>query len=121
MGYKDDLFEEQIDDELKCPICEKVLENPVQGVLCEHLFCLDCIQQWLKTSLICPLDRKQLLSSHLQSPPKIILKLLNNLKVKCNYYDYGCLIKLKLSDLKQHCKTCLYNTTINQSLQIKTK
>ena len=114
MGYKDELFEEPVDDELKCPICEKVLEAPVQGD-CEHLFCLDCIQLWLKNSLACPLDRRQLLPSQLQPPPKIILKLLNNLKVRCAYHDYGCPVKLKLGDLKQHSKTCLHNPGLNQN------
>lgn len=120
MGYKDDIFEEQVDDELKCPICDRVLENPMQGIDCEHLFCLDCIQEWLKHSLVCPLDRRSLLPSQLQSPPKIILKLLNNLKIKCNFYDNGCLMKLKLSDLNQHIKFCLYNPSADQHLQ-KTK
>lgn len=119
MGYKDDIFEEQVDDELKCPICNKVLESPVQGIHCEHLFCFDCIQQWLKANLICPLDSKPLLPSQLQPPPKIILKLLNNLKIKCNFYDYGCPAKLKLSDLSQHVKMCLYNS--NQDVQTDKK
>ena len=113
MGYKNELFEEQVDDELKCPICECVLENAVQGVDCEHLFCLDCIQQRLQTcsAKICPLDRSQL--AHLKSPPKIILKLLNNLKIKCNFSDNGCAIKLKLSELNQHSLVCLFNPAIS--------
>lgn len=115
MGYKNEIFEELVDDELKCGICKFVLENPMQGVNCEHLFCLNCIQQWLKNSLICPLDKKQLLTSHLQSPPKIILKLLNNLKIKCNFHLFGCSIKLKLSDLNQHIKICPYDPEINQN------
>lgn len=119
MGYKDEIFEEPVDDELKCPICEKVLEAPVQGD-CDHLFCLDCIQLWLKNSLVCPLDRRQLLPSQLQPAPRIILKLLNNLKIRCDYHDYGCPIKLKLSELKQHAKICLYNPGLNQNAQ-KTK
>lgn len=117
MGYKDEIFEEQVDDELKCPICEKVLEAPVQGVHCEHLFCLNCIKLWLKNSLVCPLDRRPLLPSQLQPAPRIILRLLNNLKIRCNYHDYGCLMKLKLSELKQHVRVCPYNPGLHLDAQ----
>lgn len=116
MGYNNDIFEEQVDDELRCPICDNVLENPMQGIECEHLFCKECILQWLKSSLFCPLDHKQLLPSQLQQPPNIILKLLNNLKIKCNYYGFGCSTKLKLGDLNEHNEICAFNPSTNPIL-----
>ncbi|XP_077983263.1 V(D)J recombination-activating protein 1-like [Glandiceps talaboti] len=44
--------------DLDCQICKETLDQPVQ-LLCQrnHLFCSDCLKEWLRTSPTCPLCR----------------------------------------------------------------
>ena len=44
MGYDVARFMGDVDEELLCPICSGVLEDPLQAPECEHAFCMGCIQ-----------------------------------------------------------------------------
>ena len=44
MGYDVARFMGEVDEELLCPICSGVLEDPLQAPECEHAFCMGCIQ-----------------------------------------------------------------------------
>lgn len=46
-----------VDEELICPICSGVLQEPVHTPQCEHAFCKKCINNWLTQSTTCPIDR----------------------------------------------------------------
>ena len=65
-----------VDEELLCPICSGVLENPVQAPLCEHAFCNACISEWLHLRPTCPVDRLEFTHSQLKPVPRIMKNLL---------------------------------------------
>ena len=96
MGYDLCLFEdEDVDEELICPICRGVLgiffrfrfkisiiflENVIYAPKCEHAFCSDCIHEWLANQQTCPLDRTPLQKEELNSVPRIMKNMLGKLR-----------------------------------------
>lgn len=109
MGYDLDRFTGDIDEELKCPICCGVLEDPVQGSKCEHAYCKKCIIEWMKTSESCPVDRQSLKVSQLQPIPRIVRNLLNHLLIKCDFVTHGCREVISLEELTNHRSICCKN------------
>ncbi|XP_034480460.1 E3 ubiquitin-protein ligase NRDP1-like [Drosophila innubila] len=63
MGYQS-LIIGHMDEDLLCPNCADVLEEPMQSSSCEHTICLHCLQKWMQKNDICPMDRSDL-SRHL--------------------------------------------------------
>jgi E3 ubiquitin-protein ligase NRDP1 len=109
MGYDVNRFEGDVDEELICPICSFILEDPVQAPECEHAFCHMCINQWLNHQSICPIDRAPILAQDLKPVPRILKNLLSKLKLKCDYADYGCNLILRLENLNTHLQECDFN------------
>lgn len=109
MGYDLDRFTGDIDEELKCPICCGVLEDPIQGSRCEHAYCRKCIVEWMKTSESCPVDRQSLKTAQLQPIPRIVRNLLNHLHIKCDFISCGCPDIITLEELAGHRGCCPYN------------
>ena len=113
MGYDINRFEGQVDEELICPICSFILEDPVQVLQefdqriiwllllsisnciinqapdCEHAFCNMCINEWLKHQSICPIDRTSIQPRELKPVPRILKNLLSKLRIKCDHAVYG--------------------------------
>lgn len=108
MGYDPSLFVSKVDSELKCPICQGVVEKPVHGINCNHIYCSTCVRSWLRHSLTCPLDRLPLNESQLRPGPRIIVSLLKNLEIKCTNYNRGCCWIMKLCELDQHLTWCAF-------------
>jgi len=49
MGYNINRFKNQdINEEFICSICRDVLENPFVIDPCDHIFCSQCINQWIE-------------------------------------------------------------------------
>jgi E3 ubiquitin-protein ligase NRDP1 len=110
MGYDLNRFEEgTVDEELICPICSFVLEDPCQAPECEHAFCSSCIHQWLKLQCICPVDRTPIQPKDLKAVPRILKNLLSKLKLKCNHADLGCTAYVRLENLNSHSNECEFN------------
>lgn len=109
MGYDLERFTVDIDQELKCPICCGVLEDPMQGNGCEHAYCNKCINEWMKNSETCPVDRNPLKACQLVPVPRIVRNLLNHLLVKCDYYVSGCHEVIRLEELHTHVANCRFN------------
>lgn len=109
MGYDIDRFTCDIDEELKCPICCGVLEDPLQGTGCEHVYCRKCIIEWMNNSETCPVDRNQLKKSQLQPIPRIVRNLLNHLRIKCDFHHSGCNEIIALEELPVHRANCTFN------------
>ena len=82
MGLDTNRFEfpNAIGDELICPICNDVLEEPRFASKCEHYFCRECIESWLTGNFTCPIDRQHLEKSDLQ-PPQRLMKSLQRKRV----------------------------------------
>ncbi|KAI1305383.1 E3 ubiquitin-protein ligase NRDP1 [Halotydeus destructor] len=112
MGYDLDRFTGDIDEELKCPICCGVLEDPVQGSRCEHAYCRKCIAEWMKTSESCPVDRQGLRSSQLNAIPRIVRNLLNHLHIHCDFSVAGCRHIVPLEELGNHRASCPFNPEV---------
>jgi hypothetical protein len=109
MGYELNRFESTVDDELICSICEGVLENPVQVISCEHVFCSDCLDSWLsKGKMTCPLDRETINRDDMKTP-RIVTNLLAKLSIKCDFANYGCNAIVKLESLSTHSSQCVFN------------
>lgn len=109
MGYDLNRFEGEVDEELLCPICSFILEDPVQAPDCEHAFCKDCISQWLKLQSICPVDRASIQITDLKPVPRILKNLLSKLKLNCDHASYGCTAYVRLENLNNHSQECEYN------------
>ena len=104
-----DRFVSQVDEELKCPICCGVLQDPLQGGGCEHAYCRSCIHEWLKTSESCPVDRNPLKPGLLQPIPRIVRNLLNHLQLRCDFRSAGCQQVVALEELEAHVSSCPLN------------
>lgn len=109
MGYDINRFQGEVDEELMCPICSGVLEDPVQAPVCEHAFCSSCIHEWLNHQATCPVDRQTITAVQLKPVPRILRNLLSRLTINCNNADFGCGALLKLDVLNQHLSECEHN------------
>ncbi|XP_054152778.1 protein zyg-11 homolog A-like [Oppia nitens] len=96
-------------DELLCGICREIVCQPIVVQCCQQLFCTDCIKEWLDKQTTCPYDRKQLTSEQLTLPPRILVNLLSNLKIKCDFSDKGCPLVTTVQLLAEHTANCPYN------------
>ena len=110
-GYEEDRFESNVDVELKCSICLKVLKDPVQCPN-EHYFCRPCIQRNLShNAKTCPVCEHSLTEETLTKPPRIVTQLLGNLMIRCDYENRGCRELIKLEFLDGHVQDCGYSPT----------
>lgn len=109
MGYDIQRFEGEVDEELMCPICHQVLEDPLQVPQCEHAFCSACIKEWLARNDSCPVDRTAVTSEQLKPVPRILRNLLARLKISCGNKNHGCNAVVKLDALRQHLEECMHN------------
>ena len=50
-----------------CSICYEKLRRPVQ-LVCSHMFCEDCMCEWLDRELTCPICRARLASARTPKP-----------------------------------------------------
>lgn len=82
MGYELACFVGEVDKEFLCTICMMVLENPKETP-CEHMFCAQCIKDWMAVESHCPVDRIRLHLVDLRPTPRYFRNLLNKLEVRC--------------------------------------
>ncbi|XP_031828418.1 E3 ubiquitin-protein ligase NRDP1 elgi isoform X2 [Nomia melanderi] len=108
MGFDLTRFQGEVDQELICPICSGVLEDPVQAPECEHTFCRTCITEWIKRQAICPLDRTPIASEQLRAAPRILRNLLARLCISCDNIMEGCQVIIKFDSLLSHLEHCEY-------------
>jgi len=109
MGYDAVRFQGEVDEELICPICSSVLEDPRLAPECEHAFCADCIHEWLSRQQTCPVDRRSISIAELKPVPRILKNLLSRLEIRCDNESYGCTTVVKLDILHMHLKECEHN------------
>ncbi|XP_022122730.2 E3 ubiquitin-protein ligase NRDP1 isoform X1 [Pieris rapae] len=109
MGFEIKRFQSDVDEELICPICSGVLEDPLQAPTCEHAFCRGCITQWISRQPKCPVDRQAVTASQLIPVPRILRNLLSRLCTSCDNAPHGCSAVLKLDSLASHLVECEFN------------
>ena len=96
-------------DEYTCGICLEVFVDPVVTQCCQQTYCRECIYGWLSDNNTCPNDRKELSREGLGPAPRFVVNLLNNMKVKCDFYANGCESVVKMCELSQHIENCNFN------------
>jgi len=112
MGLDPERFEGEVDEELLCPVCHEVLEDPLQVPACEHAFCRACITEWLSQQQTinqqqtCPIDRQPIQTQQLKPVPHILRTLLARLQISCSYKEHGCSAIVKLELLAAHTEEC---------------
>lgn len=109
MGFEIKRFQGDVDEELICPICSGVLEDPLQAPVCEHAFCRACITEWISRQPNCPVDRQAVTVTQLRQVPRILRNLLSRLSTFCDNNPYGCPALLKLDSLQSHLTDCEFN------------
>ena len=76
--FETELFVPPPDPDLICPICQCVLDDPVE-CLCRHVFCRLCIETWLKKHFTCPTCRKTAYCSDLKYVFSVTISSLSNI------------------------------------------
>ena len=105
-GYEDERFEDIVSENFHCIICTNVLKHPVMCCGNEHLFCRACITKHLRRSQACPTCAEPLSVDTLVTPPRIVLNCLEELKIRCDFYDRGCRQIVQLGNLEAHVQEC---------------
>ena len=91
---------------LYCSICDDIFRNPVRLKTCGHTYCLNCIIQWARHNLNCPLCRESFIDKDIQKDI-IATNIINDLEIYC--VNLGCPWKGKLKDFSEHLENCYFN------------
>ncbi len=92
-------FVEELQDELMCSICTKVLNEPQMVNCCEQRFCKNCLTEWMTKNKTCPHCRNTKFAyMHSMRQEDRISKLL----VYCANKVHGCKSTLKISEYQHH-------------------
>lgn len=86
---------ESFKDLIECPICLRIMYNPMMCMNCQQSFCQKCIEEWQKKSHTCPnhCDESKIQKS------RTIINILSKLKFECKK---GCGEEILYNDLKNH-------------------
>ncbi|XP_028406706.1 kelch domain-containing protein 8A-like isoform X2 [Dendronephthya gigantea] len=110
-GYDEERFVSKLDDRLLCPICFKVVKDPVQCPN-EHHFCRSCILRCLnETSETCPTCNHYLTEETLAKPTRFFMQTLERLMIHCDHASRGCREVGQLEFLDRHVESCGYSPT----------
>ena len=91
---------------LYCSICNDIFRNPVRLKTCGHTYCLNCIIQWARHNLNCPLCRASFTDTDIKKDI-IATNIINDLEIYC--VNLGCPWKGKLKDFSDHLNNCYFN------------
>ena len=95
-----------LEQNLKCPICLCLAENPYESSCCGHIFCNKCTKNIGKTCPICRNEKFTFRENYFAK------RLLNEVKVKCHF---GCSQLVEFAQMRIHRYTCdsiLFNCKI---------
>jgi hypothetical protein len=87
MGIEEFYFASEIPEHFSCSICLNVAYPPVKTI-CNHLFCYDCLKEWIQRDCSCPLDRIQL--SEILIDKQMLVLLEEELEMRCENFAFGC-------------------------------
>ena len=112
MGFETERFENSENSALKeliCSICLGVFESPLEIITCQHIFCSICIFRLMQSgNNHCPIDKQLFTELHLREPRKI-KRIIENLKIKCDFASTGCKAIFELENLSKHLNDCDFN------------
>ena len=105
MGIDTDRFEGSVQESLICPLCSKVLEDPIVSE-CGHTFCSTCLQK-KKTCAKCNI---KITIDNTQVPTELVEKL-GKLSIHCTHHSEGCTTVVSLEELQKHnAEECVFRT-----------
>ena len=55
-----ELYEDSLENEVRCPICLGRVHIAVKSSLCRHIFCQVCLKKWIGISRKCPVCRTKI-------------------------------------------------------------
>eukprot|EP01117_Protostelium_nocturnum_P018854 TRINITY_DN797_c0_g1_i1.p1 TRINITY_DN797_c0_g1~~TRINITY_DN797_c0_g1_i1.p1 ORF type:complete len:537 (+),score=106.78 TRINITY_DN797_c0_g1_i1:51-1613(+) len=108
MDLDDVTFVSPPSENLYCPICTDLFEQPVITRECSHSFCSKCIYRIENST--CPLCRHKISLNDTHSN-LILNEIIKDLKVYCKYKDLGCQVENQLGNRKPHEKECPFAPT----------
>lgn len=80
---------------LLCPLCNKILKNPMMCMNCQTNFCKKCLYKWCEDYVKCP-NKKCGNPNYKENTDK--LALLSLIKYRCN----NCKSEVKYNDVQSH-------------------
>jgi len=102
MGFEVERFKDEVDDDLICPFCNKVLQQAVVGS-CGHPFCQECLKKYLARKRDeCPVCQADLSKREAAAPPEELIKKLEALSIHCSNQKSGCKAILEYFKLDEH-------------------
>lgn len=108
MGIDLGLFVDKVPADCVCCICQEVLEDPKETLICQHAFCHVCITRWLHDHDSCPSCRCPLSVNDLVALHRVWRDKLDHLRVRCQNYHIGCDAVVQLEQLDYHYDDCPY-------------
>lgn len=96
-----------INDLLVCDICQYPFNDP-RSTPCEHTFCDQCIKRWLARTSSCPTCRNSLSVNELKLTDRIVIRMIDQLKVKCGKCGQTDIERGNFNDHVE--KTCMNST-----------
>lgn len=104
-------FDGQVDEDLICPICNKVLETPSSS-RCGHIFCDQCLGKATEKCIDCPKCGQALTpiaNDAEKEAEELLAARLGKLSIRCTHQSHGCTAVLAWLDLDQHAENeCQY-------------
>lgn len=93
------LSKESLDSSLKCNLCSQPLETPWAHIMCDKVFCKECIEKAKFICPSCPISKK---FEFFEVRASSLLNLLGNLFIICK----NCNTSMKRVDFENHLKVC---------------
>ena len=91
---------EGIENDITCPICQGIINNPYFCSKCQNNFCNNCINKWKENNIKCPFRCKN--PDYIES--KFLKRILSELiKFKC---QKGCEKIISYNKVNTHYKNC---------------
>lgn len=111
MGLDVEVFVDQVNNDLLCPFCTKVLEDPVASA-CGHTFCNPCLQKALsKKCKVCPKCDQDLTMVQITPACDKLIEELGRLSLHCKNQTVGCKTVANLEDMEDHLgRECQYRS-----------
>ena len=94
----------QISQQLLCPICTVVLFKPFR-LLCGHVFCSECFEEYVAAPGVCPLDRSKVDFDTVHIDP-VGKAAVDRLPCFCRRRPAGCAWIGPRRDLQRHERGC---------------
>ena len=102
-------FVEKVKDDLMCPICHMLLQDP-QQTNCGHEFCRKCVRPLMRGgTLTCPICRAGSIQNQIFDDKRLKREIMD-LKINCDQSGKGCKWTGELRQREKHNDDCGYVT-----------